>query len=196
MKHMEGPLSKWTNVIEGWQYRWFVLDEEAGILSYYTSKEKMLKGQRRGCVRLKGAIVGIDDEDDSTFTITVDQKMFHFQARDYEERDRWIRALETTIQQHSDFYRLKYKTTHAALPNSLFNLDLFDRRISEADAYLQMMIDGVKKIKAFCETTEPKDQTEAGSDVVVITHALLESFKHLIVLLQLAKGIVECSKAH
>lgn len=33
---MEGPLSKWTNVIEGWQYRWFVLDETAGILTYYT----------------------------------------------------------------------------------------------------------------------------------------------------------------
>uniref|UniRef100_A0A915ICU7 PH domain-containing protein n=1 Tax=Romanomermis culicivorax TaxID=13658 RepID=A0A915ICU7_ROMCU len=50
---MEGPLSKWTNVLEGWQYRWFVLDETAGILTYYTSKEKMTKGERRGCVRLK-----------------------------------------------------------------------------------------------------------------------------------------------
>ena len=33
---MEGPLSKWTNVMKGWQYRWFVLDENAGLLSYYT----------------------------------------------------------------------------------------------------------------------------------------------------------------
>ncbi|KAG9350857.1 hypothetical protein JZ751_024746 [Albula glossodonta] len=60
---MEGPLSKWTNVMKGWQYRWFVLDYNAGLLSYYT-----------------GAVIGIDDEDDSTFTITVDQKTFHFQA--------------------------------------------------------------------------------------------------------------------
>lgn len=28
----------------------------------------------------QGATIGIDDEDDSTFTITVDQKMFHFQG--------------------------------------------------------------------------------------------------------------------
>lgn len=28
----------------------------------------------------KGAIIGIDDEDDSTFTITVDDKTFHFQG--------------------------------------------------------------------------------------------------------------------
>ena len=41
----------------------------------------MVRGARRGCVRLKGAIVGIDDDDDSTFTITVDAKTFHFQVR-------------------------------------------------------------------------------------------------------------------
>uniref|UniRef100_A0A8C2QVE4 PH domain-containing protein n=1 Tax=Capra hircus TaxID=9925 RepID=A0A8C2QVE4_CAPHI len=77
---MEGPLSKWTNVMKGWQYRWFVLDYNAGLLSYYTSKDKMMRGSRRGCVRLRGAVIGIDDEDDSTFTITVDQKTFHFQV--------------------------------------------------------------------------------------------------------------------
>ena len=33
---IEGPLSKWTNVMKGWQYRWFVLDDNAGLLSYYT----------------------------------------------------------------------------------------------------------------------------------------------------------------
>ena len=43
----------------------------------------MMRGTRRGCVRLKGAVVGIDDDDDSTFTITVDSKTFHFQVRDY-----------------------------------------------------------------------------------------------------------------
>lgn len=40
----------------------------------------MKRGARRGCVRLRNAIIGIDDEDDSTFTITVDQKIFHFQG--------------------------------------------------------------------------------------------------------------------
>jgi hypothetical protein len=32
------------------------------LFSYYTSKEKMMRGVRRGCVRLSGAILGIDDE--------------------------------------------------------------------------------------------------------------------------------------
>ncbi len=78
---MEGPLSKWTNVMKGWQYRWFVLDEGAGLFSYYTSRDKMVRGVRRGCVRLRGAVIGIDDEDEATFTVTVDGKTFHFQVR-------------------------------------------------------------------------------------------------------------------
>jgi hypothetical protein len=77
---MEGPLSKWTNVMKGWQYRWFVLDDASGLFSYYTSREKMSRGVRRGCVRLRGAVVGIDDEDEATFTVTVDGKTFHFQV--------------------------------------------------------------------------------------------------------------------
>ncbi|ELW67043.1 Oxysterol-binding protein-related protein 9 [Tupaia chinensis] len=154
---MEGPLSKWTNVMKGWQYRWFVLDYNAGLLSYYTiecpvqgthssdqretsltdaltferrefptreslvrerivrctldvmfwcsssdnwkgvghkdESEIWLQGEMMrhahtlfsckveviGALR-KGAVIGIDDEDDSTFTITVDQKTFHFQV--------------------------------------------------------------------------------------------------------------------
>nr|ACO11248.1 Oxysterol-binding protein-related protein 9 [Caligus rogercresseyi] len=79
---IEGTLSKWTNVMKGWPYRWFVLDANAGLFSYYTSKEKMSKGVRRGCVRLRGAVLGIDHEDEATFTITaLDGKTFHFQVR-------------------------------------------------------------------------------------------------------------------
>ncbi len=49
----------------------------------------MRRGVRRGCVRLRGAVVGIDDEDDATFTVTVDNKTFHFQV--LFNRVDWIR---------------------------------------------------------------------------------------------------------
>ncbi len=83
---MEGPLSKWTNVMKGWQYRWFVLDDAQGLFSYYTSRDKMVRGVRRGCVRMRGAVIGIDDEDEATFTVTVDGKTFHFQVGKRETR--------------------------------------------------------------------------------------------------------------
>jgi hypothetical protein len=78
------------------------------FLSYLQSKEKMTRGVRRGCIRLKGAIVGIDDEDDTTFTVTVDMKVFHLQAKDAEEREKWIRGLEDTILRHAQLQRVLY----------------------------------------------------------------------------------------
>ena len=32
---MEGQLSKFTNLVKGWQNRWFVLDAESGNLAYF-----------------------------------------------------------------------------------------------------------------------------------------------------------------
>uniref|UniRef100_UPI00358E1CC2 oxysterol-binding protein-related protein 9 isoform X3 n=1 Tax=Myxine glutinosa TaxID=7769 RepID=UPI00358E1CC2 len=134
---VEGPLSKWTNVMQGWQYRWFLLDYNTGLLSYYTTKEKMMRGSRRGCVRLSGAVIGIDDEDDSTFTITVDQKTFHFQARNTDEREKWINALEETIHRHSRQHR-------GIESGALSTGGDFDQKLAEADAYLQILIEQLK----------------------------------------------------
>lgn len=169
---LEGPLSKWTNVMKGWQFRWFVLEENSGLLSYYTSKEKMMKGVRRGCVRLKGAVIGIDDQDVNTFTITVDHKTFHFQAKDGEEREKWVRRLEDTILRHanrsrgiwsSDQSGSTYGFGASADPAKRSNyLQTLDKRISEADAYLQLMIEQTNKIEnklktAVAGASEAKD---------------------------------------
>lgn len=42
MATLEGTLSKWTNVMKGWQNRWFVLEAETSLLSYYTVSCKFL----------------------------------------------------------------------------------------------------------------------------------------------------------
>ena len=36
----EGQLSKFTNVVKGWQYRWFVLEPETGQLDYYLPEDR------------------------------------------------------------------------------------------------------------------------------------------------------------
>ncbi|XP_041064234.1 oxysterol-binding protein-related protein 9 isoform X3 [Carcharodon carcharias] len=162
---MEGPLSKWTNVMKGWQYRWFVLDYNAGLLSYYTSKDKMMRGSRRGCVRLRGAVIGIDDEDDSTFTVTVDQKTFHFQARDADEREQWIHALEDTILRHT----LQFRGVETGFVPSVQD---FDKKLAEADAYLQILIDQLKlfdeKVKT-CNDDEQRRKVENLKEVTSST---------------------------
>lgn len=40
----------------------------------------MKRGSRRATIQLKGAIIGIDDEDDCTFTIRDQTRVFHFQG--------------------------------------------------------------------------------------------------------------------
>ena len=180
----EGPLSKWTNVMKGWQYRWFVLDDNAGLLSYYTSRDKMMKGARRGCVRLRNAIIGIDDEDDSTFTITVDQKVFHFQARHADERKQWAEALEDTIRRHSQ---------HVATGGKLADFQTFDRRLAEADTCLQLMLQSVAHLQQKSDRISSPVEKEEVNAIVATAREMAESVKKSIVLLQLAKRAVSKS---
>ncbi|XP_058408374.1 oxysterol-binding protein-related protein 9 isoform X1 [Diceros bicornis minor] len=184
---MEGPLSKWTNVMKGWQYRWFVLDYNAGLLSYYTSKDKMMRGSRRGCVRLRGAVIGIDDEDDSTFTITVDQKTFHFQARDADEREKWIHALEETILRHT----LQLQGLDSGFVPSVQD---FDKKLTEADAYLQILIEQLKLFDDKLQNCKDDEQRKKIETLKETTNNMVESIKHCIVLLQIAKDQCNAEK--
>uniref|UniRef100_A0A0A1WYD5 Oxysterol-binding protein n=1 Tax=Zeugodacus cucurbitae TaxID=28588 RepID=A0A0A1WYD5_ZEUCU len=195
---LEGTLSKWTNVMKGWQYRFFVLDENAGLLSYYTSKEKMMKGVRRGCVRLKDAVIGIDDQEDNTFTITVDHKTFHFQAQHSEEREKWVRRLEDTIRRHanrtrlwdnqSTFYLGGYQKD--VVGNKRANhLELLGRRVSEADAYLQLIIEQTNKINERIENITDVEEKAKCKTLQDNANAMLDHIKHSIVSLQIAKNM-------
>jgi hypothetical protein len=173
----EGPLSKWTNVIQGWQYRFFVLDPTQGMLIYYTSKDNMVKGERRGVVLLRGAYLGIDSEDDSTFTIRSHGKTFHFQARDAEERQKWISNLEEAISLNS------VNTDKLSVSNT----SLFERKISEADAYLQLLIDQVHELEQKNNQEDDTKEQECYRRVVISAKRLIEAVKYSIVSLQLAK---------
>merc|ERR1711962_489651 len=188
---MEGALSKWTNVMKGWQYRWFVLDDSAGIFSYYTSKDKMTRGVRRGCVRLRGALIGIDDEDDATFTITVDGKTFHFQAQDSEERERWIRALEDTVLRHNQTRRTSSslrKSTLLIQGDSPPTIEDFDKKLSETDCYLQILLNQVAALKVKIDDPETSSEAKAKyEEIAEKAIGMTESIKHGIVLLQIAK---------
>lgn len=35
-KPLEGLLQKWTNALKGWQPRWLSVDQQQGVLHYYT----------------------------------------------------------------------------------------------------------------------------------------------------------------
>lgn len=148
-------------LVKGWQFRWFILDSNNAILSYYTSKENMSKGERRGCIRLKDAFIGYDNEDDVTFSIkTDDDKTFHLQATNLEERKKWVVAIERSIRYH--------KSTNFDLNSFGFNTECelsaimqrdFDSKFSleekseqilnESQKYIEIMSKSFKVLKLF-----------------------------------------------
>lgn len=63
----------------------------------------MKRGSRRGCFQLRRAIIGIDDEDDSTFTIRVDNRIYHFQGKwgDMEWQGFAVGTCSADVREHS-----------------------------------------------------------------------------------------------
>ncbi|KGL92949.1 Oxysterol-binding protein-related protein 9, partial [Charadrius vociferus] len=161
----------------------------------------------------QGAVIGIDDEDDSTFTITVDQKTFHFQARDADEREKWIHALEDTILRHTLQLQASFTFTFNLLPrvksSGVLNSALqgqssaigfvpsvhdFDKKLTEADAYLQILIDQLKLFDEKLQNCKDDEQRKASTFCLqyclFCCSLMVESIKHCIVLLQIAKSTI------
>lgn len=175
----------------------------------------MMKGVRRGCVRLRGASIGIDDQDALSFTITVDHKTFHFQvdtldincvyiafshgnfhpnkqARSGDEREKWVQHLEETIKQNAnkrgnniDKYNLSGSCVFATQQNLIRT---FDRKVSEADVYLQLIIEKIAAIDKRIEEIEDEDVKSGYVALQKQFSCMLDNIKHSIVLLQIAKN--------
>ncbi|XP_055342581.1 oxysterol-binding protein-related protein 10-like [Paramacrobiotus metropolitanus] len=95
-KH-EGVLSKWTNVVRGWQNRWFVLDPVHCTLEYYLTEED--RGQSpRAVVKLPGATVSPSSEDAQIFVLhSANGEVYKFKAHDTKERQKWVNLLRCVI---------------------------------------------------------------------------------------------------
>lgn len=66
-------------------------------------------------------------------------------------------------------------------------LVLFDKKVSEADAYLQLIIDQTTKIEQRIEALENAEDREKYADLKEQANVMLDHIKHSIVLLQIAK---------
>ncbi|CAG0915529.1 unnamed protein product [Notodromas monacha] len=100
---VQGNMLKFTNVVKGWQYRWFSLDPERGCLEYYIEMPPPdSKVPPRRVMMLGGAVISPTDEDDQTFTvIPVDGDPFKLRTS-VKERQNWIQRLRAVAQLHTD----------------------------------------------------------------------------------------------
>uniref|UniRef100_A0A3Q2DJA8 Oxysterol-binding protein n=1 Tax=Cyprinodon variegatus TaxID=28743 RepID=A0A3Q2DJA8_CYPVA len=101
-RQLEGVLSKYTNLIQGWQNRYFVLDPELGQLQYFINEQG--KAQKpRGSLPLIGASVTTSDEAPFMFIVhSVNGELFKLKASDAKEQQFWINQLQACARRHSD----------------------------------------------------------------------------------------------
>lgn len=119
----------------------------------------MSKGERRGCIRLKDAFIGYDNEDDVTFSIkTDDEKTFHLQATNLEERKKWVTAIERSIRyhKHSNFYLNSFGLNSECELSSKMQRDFEskfsleeknEQYLNESQKYIEIMSKNFKVLK-------------------------------------------------
>ncbi|XP_046915738.1 oxysterol-binding protein-related protein 11 [Dermatophagoides farinae] len=116
-KNFEGQLCKYTNVVKGWQYRWFVINSIGGMLEYYTSKDRH---KQRGYFCLANCQVIPSDEDSQTFSVhSAGGEVYKLKAANAKDRQIWVDNLRLAVQLQED------KIQQNSTINSIkFNSDL------------------------------------------------------------------------
>ncbi|XP_075969397.1 pleckstrin homology domain-containing family A member 3-like [Anticarsia gemmatalis] len=88
---MEGVLWKWTNYWNGWQTRWFIL--ENGVISYYKSQEEVSQGCK-GSVKVSVCQINVNTIDNTRLDLVIPgQQHMYLRAPSPQERQKWLVAL-------------------------------------------------------------------------------------------------------
>ncbi|KOB68270.1 putative pleckstrin-like proteiny domain-containing protein, partial [Operophtera brumata] len=88
---MEGILWKWTNYWNGWQTRWFVL--ENGIISYYKSQDEVSQGCK-GSVKVSVCQINVNCIDNTRLDLVIPgQQHMYLKAPSPQDRQKWLVAL-------------------------------------------------------------------------------------------------------
>ncbi|XP_056235715.1 oxysterol-binding protein-related protein 10-like isoform X1 [Seriola aureovittata] len=102
-RHLEGVLKKYTNLFQGWQSRYFVLDPELGQLQYYLNELSKSQRPPRGSLPLLGAMVVSSDEFPFMFTFqSTTGDSYKLRALDAKEQELWMTQLQLCSRRHSD----------------------------------------------------------------------------------------------
>ncbi|XP_055071348.2 oxysterol-binding protein-related protein 11 isoform X1 [Misgurnus anguillicaudatus] len=102
MEKVDGYLMKYTNLVTGWQYRYFDLNNEAGLLEYFVN-EQSRNQKPRGSLPLAGAVISPSDEDSHTFTVNaISGEQYKLRASDAKERQHWVSRLQVCAQHHTE----------------------------------------------------------------------------------------------
>ncbi|XP_013146043.1 PREDICTED: pleckstrin homology domain-containing family A member 3-like [Papilio polytes] len=142
---MEGVLWKWTNYWNGWQTRWFVL--ENGILSYYKSEEEVFQGCK-GSVKVSVCQINVNNIDNTRLDLVIPgQQHMYLRAPSPQDRQKWLVALGSAKACVD-----KTDTIAPEFDNSL------GHKKSELRLYCDLMMQQVHFIKGASYTDSPENK--------------------------------------
>ncbi|KAM3928769.1 oxysterol-binding protein-related protein 10 isoform 2-T2 [Leptodactylus fuscus] len=99
---LEGVLSKYTNLLQGWQNRYFILDFDSGILQYFVTEAS--KNQKpRGFLSLAGSVISLSDEAPYMIVVySASGEVYKLRAADSKERQFWLTQLQACAKHHTE----------------------------------------------------------------------------------------------
>lgn len=140
---MEGVLWKWTNYWNGWQTRWFIL--ENGILTYYRSHEEVNKGCK-GSIKVQACEIIVHTIDMTRLDLDIPgEQHLYLKAATPQERQGWLVALgsaKACVQS-----RNKKDTSESIANNSDCNPDTLKSKKSELRLYCDLLMQQVHVVK-------------------------------------------------
>ncbi|XP_030760927.1 pleckstrin homology domain-containing family A member 3-like [Sitophilus oryzae] len=139
---MEGVLWKWTNYWNGWQTRWFIL--ENGVLSYYKSQEEVNQGCK-GSMKVQACEINVSPIDHTRMDLVIPgEQHMYLRAATSQERQQWLVALGTA---KACVHNRKGK-------ENLKNPDSLKTKKSELKLYCDLLMQQVHVIKNSAQDRE------------------------------------------
>ncbi|XP_021189578.3 pleckstrin homology domain-containing family A member 3 [Helicoverpa armigera] len=161
---MEGILWKWTNYWNGWQTRWFVL--ENGIISYYKSQEEVCQGCK-GSVKVSVCQINVNSIDNTRLDIVIPgQQHMYLRAPSPQDRQKWLVALGSAKA------CVDSKDLKAA---ALEDTNSLSHKKSELRLYCDLMMQQVHAVKS-AATAEGGPETQAIEDASSLLTATCDTF--------------------
>nr|XP_026693668.1 oxysterol-binding protein-related protein 11-like isoform X2 [Ciona intestinalis] len=100
----QGKLSKYTNVVKGWQTRYFILNPQNGFLDYHVSESEAFGSnyRPRGSLPLDGAVIAPSSEDSLAFSVNSSSgEVYKLKAADVKGRQEWITRLRAVSEHYT-----------------------------------------------------------------------------------------------
>ncbi|XP_063934122.1 oxysterol-binding protein-related protein 11-like isoform X2 [Zophobas morio] len=152
----EGHLIKWTNYVTGWKERYFCLRRST------FKKDKNSKA--RGKISLTRAHIMVDSKDDCLITVIGDSKMYFLKALKPEERDEWVKVLNSVSKEGGFIPAIKES-----------QLDFIEKQIYEIRACKKALFQHIKDLSSHLKETQ-QDQFSLSSALLIKDTANILTF--------------------